>query len=185
MNQKRIFLGSFTHHSLLFDFFELTKEKMHDTARIKWTRTPENLHFTLHFFGDMPVNKIQLLQRVLSGILDENYDLPFTISGLKYFKRKAKPAVLYADIDDVSGELEKLYLEIQNLLLQHGFIDQVKFSFTPHITFGRIKNVEPSFYEKIRIINNDFKQITINSVFPVIIESILSAEGALYRALKI
>jgi len=185
MNHKRIFIGSFTHHPLLYDFFDLTKKVLYETAIIKWTRTPKNLHFTLHFFGEMPVKKIQLLQRIMIGILNRNYDIRFKITGLKYFKRKGKPAVLYAHIEDENGELKKLYLEIQNLLFQHGFIDQIKFSFVPHITFGRIKKVEPSFYEKITILNKDFEHIVVNNVCPVIIESVLSPEGALYRPLKI
>jgi len=185
MKQKRIFLGSFTHHPELFKLWGHTKEILQDTSVIKWTRRPENLHFTLHFFGDMPIDKIIDLQKILSGIIEVNHEILFQITSLKFFKRKGKPAVLYAHIDDTTGELEKLYLEIQEILFQNGFVEHIKTSFVPHITFGRIKKVSPLFYEEIDSLNKNFKIINFDKFCPQIIESVLSPEGALYRPLKI
>lgn len=181
MNSKRIFIGSFTRHPALTELYVKAKNLLDNTGNFKWTRTPNNFHITYHFFGKMAGNDINRLQKVLAPVLQKNYDIEITVTGLAYFKRKSKPTVLYAEL--VPNEaLNNLFLDIQALLYRHKFISEKSTRFTPHITMARIKKAAPDFYQKIEELQlSEPIRISLSKVD--IIESILSPEGALYKAI--
>ena len=181
MNSKRIFIGSFTQHPVLTELYVKAKELLDNSGNFKWTRTPNNFHITYHFFGKMAVDDIDRLQKILAPALQKNYDMEIAVTGLAYFKRKSKPTVLYAKL--VPNEaLNNLFLDIQDLLYRHKFISEKNTRFTPHITMARIKKVAPDFYQKIDELQLP-EPIRLNLSKVDIIESILSPEGALYKAI--
>jgi len=184
METRRIFTGSFIRHQDLYDLFESVKNRMNDTAKIKWTRSPENLHLTWHFFGDRSLQDINRIEEVVKNSFSDNQAIDFTIDKLGYFNRKGKPAVLYAGVTDSSGKLQDLYQKIQKELYKAGLIDQVNKRFVPHITLGRIKKVSPEFYEQIQKINAEIQPIPVKNIKVENIESILSPQGALYQTFK-
>jgi len=180
---KRIFVGSFITNDALYGFFNEIQEALStDIAHVKWTKTQTNLHLTYHFLGGMPIDEIKRLQSVLHPLLSKKHSFEITISGLNFFTRKGKPAVLFASIKDEQGTLRQLYDEIQELLYLHGFIEQKSDRFTPHITLGRIKKVSTGFYSFVERYRDTFicKQQDIEIS---IIESLLQPDGALYRQL--
>jgi len=184
MNQKRIFIGSFTPHPDLFALFERTKAVFNDKGKFKWTKRPENLHLTYHFLGNTPVEKIAVLKEILSDILHQDFEVNIRITGLAYFERRHKPTVLYARIEDKEQKLKQIYMEIENRLFQAGFIDEIKEHFVPHITLARIKKVNKEFYEAVKSFNNQGITICIKELQVDIIESVLLPDGAEYRPLK-
>ncbi len=184
MDEKRVFIGSFVQDESLKKYFEKYKKALQDEAKIKWTKTPDNLHLTWHFFGNMPLEKIQKLQQILQDILPDELNIPVEINSITYFSRKGKPAVLYAAIDEKDTVLQKLFQQIQQALYKSGLIAEPKNRFVPHITFGRIKKVNSGFKDKIALINQNFKPVSVNISKPEIIESILQPDGALYKAIQ-
>ncbi len=183
MTPKRIFIGSFIHGNDIFQLYnEVQKILTPVIFKAKWTRQPENLHITFHFIGEMPNNEILKLKNVLQPVLETNYPVDLHLNGLKYFKRKNKPSVLYINVDDQGQVLQNIYRQIQIILFENGFIDQPRTHFKPHITLARIKRVTSDFYQAIENINVDIhysKPVKIQ-----IIESILQPEGAIYKELK-
>jgi 2'-5' RNA ligase len=179
----RIFIGSFTKQPDLYQLFDQAKAELNDTGKFKWTRTPDNLHLTFHFLGDTPIQNIALLQSKMADILDRAYPFKLQVSGLGFFKRKGNPSILYAKIEP-NKDLFELFNQIQNILFENGFIENITSKFVPHITLARIKSVTPDFYQKLAKINEDFNKIEIHQVKPKIIVSHLSPEGALYLPLK-
>jgi len=181
MLQKRIFTGSFIQDNQLNDLFYKVQFNIDKTGKFKWTRTPENLHITFHFFGDMLLGKINKLQTVLSDVLNKEHHINIEMTGLDFFTRKAKPSILYAGIKP-NEALKSLYHQIQDLLYKHHFIQEKNNKFVPHITLARIKHVTPEFYKNLESFNQSFNPIIINNIKVDIIESVLEPEGALYRA---
>jgi len=181
MTSKRIFIGSFTKHPSLTDLFEKAQKLLDKTGRLKWTRTPENFHITYHFFGKMPVDEINRLQKVLDPVLQKKIEIEIAVTGLAFFSKKSKPTVLYAKLEP-NEALNNLFIEIQDILYQHKFITEKKSRFTPHITLARIKTVETAFYQKIDELQLS-EPIRVNLSKVDIIESILSPGGALYVGL--
>ena len=184
MVSHRIFLGSFISHPDLYRLFDLTQIELQNSGNFRWSRRPENLHLTFHFFGTMPFSEIIRLEKNLKPILKTKFEMPLIISGLNFFSRKGKPRILYAEILP-QANLDILHQDLQRLLLEHHFIETISNRFTPHITFGRIKNVNESFYEALHLINTGFQPIQISEFQISIIESILTPEGALYEPFKI
>ncbi len=185
MNTKRIFIGSFTEANHLKSNFENIKNNFDKVSKIKWTRTPDNFHMTYYFLGETKINDIVKIQDFIQNEFPDKMNVELKIKGLSYFKRKSKPSVLFAKIEENNPVLENIYLKIRQFLIENNIIDEkLKSRFHPHITLGRIKNVEKSFYQKIEEYEKTFFD-DIQTIKIDIIESILSAEGALYKKLKI
>ncbi len=182
---KRIFLGSFVKEKPLYDLFEHVQVVFNRETLIKWTRTPENLHLTWHFFGETPLKKIYQIQEALYDVLDKQFIVDVHITGIDFFNRRNKPAVLYAVLSDSSGRLQHLFDQIQHQLYVHQLIQQPAERFVPHITLGRIKKVSSNFYDVLKVTNEQFQFIAVKIVIPQIIESILTPHGALYKPFKI
>ncbi len=182
MIQKRIFLGSFIKQPLLNKLLTETRIALSPTGNFKWTRTPENLHLTWHFFGGMQMSKIKELKLVLQPFLTEEILPRIDITGLKYFKRKGQPAILYAEVQSTL-QLQEYYKKLQRILFENGFISQINDRFVPHITLARIKKVNKHFYEQMKAFEKISENIYQNNLELTIIESILEPQGALYRPL--
>jgi len=181
MSSKRIFIGSFIKHPALTDLFKKAQKLLDKTGRFKWTRTPDNFHITFHFFGEMPIDKIDRLQKVLAPVLQKKLEIETMVSGLAYFSKKSKPTVLYAKLAP-NEAVNNLFLEIQDILYQHQFISEKYTRFTPHITMARIKKTDTGFYPKIDELQlSEPIRVSLSKVD--IIESILSRDGALYVGL--
>ncbi len=179
MKKKRIFIGSFIQSPELTKLFEKLKEELKDKANIKWTRTPENFHITYIFLGEMPVYKVEEIQEFINKEFKNEIEAGLQIKGLNFFKRKGKPSVLYADITP-NEQLKKIYQKINAYLNEKGMISSKKSHFKPHITLGRIKKVNPDFFESVNQYNKE-NLGDISSVKVEIIESKLSPQGALYK----
>jgi len=181
MTSKRVFIGSFTKHRALTDLFEKAQQLLDKTGRFKWTRMPENFHITFHFFGKMPTDEIDRLQKVLAPVLQKKLKIEIAVTGLAYFSKKSNPTVLYAKLAP-NEALNNVFLEIQNILYQHKFTAEKNTRFTPHITLARIKKTDTGFYQKIDELQLP-EPIRLNLSKVDIIESILSPDGALYVGL--
>jgi len=184
VTSKRIFIGSFIRSTELYDLFNEVKNEMKFAGNIKWTASENNLHFTCIFLGETDLNKTEKIRRLLTPLINKDYNIPLKISGLKYFTHKGKPSVLYAQIKDTQGKLNELQKQIKTILTENALIrnDKPK-KFIPHITFARIKNINKSFYEIIE----EYKDLEITYKYPVrinIIESILKPSGAIYKTLQ-
>ncbi len=181
MCTKRIFIGSFVKHEMLDNLYNSSKLILNDTGIFKWTRSPENFHITFHFFGEMSCPEIEKLQKILQDIAQQSYDFDLQIQGLNFFRRKGRPAVLFAEPQS-NKDLYNLYQDVQNQLFKTGFINEKQTKFAPHITFARIKKTQVSFEEALKRINQNLVPVKLHPLKIEIIESVLSPKGALYRA---
>ncbi len=182
MSDRRIFIGSFIQNDALTRLFEQAKQTLDHKGKFKWTRTPENFHITFHFIGEISDDDIKVLQTVLQDLMQKNYDFGLEVTGLKFFERKGRPSVLYAAIKPDTA-LYDLHQVIQKRLHEHGFITKIQSRFTPHITLARIKKAPVNLTEQISEINRQFQPQKLHPIHVVLIESILSPQGALYRKL--
>ncbi len=181
---RRIFIGAFIQSETLKPVFEMLKKDFSENINAKWTRSTENFHITFHFFGAMPIDKIAELSKILNAHFKYPIKIPIKIDGVDYFSGKNKPKILYLKIDEPTGELYRIYRQLQKILFQNGFIAQKTDKFVPHITLARIKKADKGFFDKIlnrqKLKIGNIKQIKIE-----IIESILQPEGAIYKPLNL
>ncbi len=90
----------------------------------------ENLHMTLHFLGEQPEERLDVLSDILLGVNPSAFSL--TLSGLGVFERSG---ILWAGLRP-SPALERLHRQLGSSLKKQGFpVDSRRF--VPHLTLVR------------------------------------------------
>jgi 2'-5' RNA ligase len=152
------------------------------TEKIRWTK-PENLHLTLKFFGETPIEKIDIINKELRKIT--THHLPFTLQLEKtgIFGSRYKPRVIWFGV----GKNVQLVSFAHDVLME---LDKAGFSldrqnFVPHLSLGRIKAVrnKVTFQQVI----NRFKEVFVQEVKVSSIslfESNLLPSGAVYKQIE-
>lgn len=150
--------------------------------KIRWVK-PNNLHLTLKFFGETPETKIETINKVLASIASGINSFDMTICKTGIFGSSYNPKVIWFGFEE-----ENLLKEIGNQVLVQvaaaGFSADRQ-NFVPHLTIGRIKQIQQrQVFQKI--IDN-FKEIQLNkfraSEFHLY-ESILKPDGPVYLPLQ-
>jgi 2'-5' RNA ligase len=104
------------------------------SRNIRWTSTNQ-LHITLRFLGETPVEATNVLLQRLSEVHVAPFVLP--IEGVGAFPQKGPPRVLWAGVGSGHPRLHQLRQRIDDLLLAIPGIDADLRTFHPHVTVGR------------------------------------------------
>jgi 2'-5' RNA ligase len=106
-------------------------------ADVKWV-SPENLHVTLRFLGDVEEDRVpavrDCVERAAAGVL------PFRLrlAGVGAFPPRGAPRVLWIGIADGAKELARLASRTEKQLLDRGLIGAPETRpFRAHVTLGR------------------------------------------------
>ena len=106
---------------------------------IKWV-DPNNIHITLKFLGETPVDEIpaitEALKDSIAGI--QAFDIKLANTGI--FGSYYQPRVIWTGID-ASDELLKLTANVVANLEAIGYLSDRQ-NFVPHLTLGRIKEIK-------------------------------------------
>ena len=149
--------------------------------KIKWS-DPENFHITLAFLGDTENNKIKEINKMLKLACEGFGEFEIIIKGLGVFKNLNDPRVIWTGIEP-SDKLNTLQESVRIGLKETDIIPEDR-PFKPHLTLGRIKSIQDNDVLKTLIDgykNMELQKQEINAV--ILYESILSRNGAVYKAL--
>ena len=100
---------------------------------VAWT-SPEQYHLTLRFIGDTPGEKLERIEKALSGIAVESFTLP--VEGAGSFPPNRPPRVLWVGTGSGHPRLFQLRQKIDDALLAHVTDLDVR-TFQPHFTLAR------------------------------------------------
>ncbi len=149
---------------------------------VRWTN-PENIHITLKFLGNITSQQILLLKETLKHIQTVTDSFEIQLSELGAFPNRKNPRILWINITQGSCEIIQIAQSIEDQLKDLGFVQSVK-SFAPHITIGRIRDLQRtrklSHTIKNQIIPPDC-QDTINEI--LLFKSNLSSKGPIHTKL--
>src|SRR5205085_3329961 len=81
-------------------------------VRASWTRE-DNMHLTLKFLGDTPIDKVESLNHALQRATNQISRFEIVIHRTGSFPSHGKPNVLWIGIDDPSGNLRKLHEQLE------------------------------------------------------------------------
>lgn len=98
---------------------------------------PENLHFTLHFLGDLSDHELaDVCMRVKRTVAEL---APFEIDavGSGAFPNQERPRVFWIGVDRGADQMTALHAEIGTTLDGLGFRGENR-AFVPHLTVGRV-----------------------------------------------
>jgi RNA 2',3'-cyclic 3'-phosphodiesterase len=150
MEKKRLFLA-FTINPVepAAERMKLLQNQLR-AYRIKWVSV-DNFHLTLLFFGELPMQKTDSLQKLLHQVLKRSSAFTFSLTGPGIFRNRKEPRVLWLGIE-ATDELVKLKKEIDKAVTHLGFIPDNKV-FCPHLTLGRFaprQKVSPALYTALK-----------------------------------
>lgn len=150
-------------------------------VRASWTRE-DNLHLTLKFLGDVPVNQIESVSQALLRAAIQIPDFDLVIRDCGSFPPHGKPNVLWIGINDASSNLRNLHAAIEDECAKAGF-DRDQRSFHPHLTIARLRNPKGarSLSEMHQQIG--FEPVSVKVGDVCLIRSELSSAGSRYTVI--
>lgn len=104
---------------------------------VRWL-TPEQMHLTLSFLGNVSGDVEDLLKKNLEAIAWKAFFLP--IFGLGTFPGKGRPNILWVGVGTGHPHLFQLHKRVQEAALHAGLEPELR-SFHPHITLARCRDV--------------------------------------------
>ena len=123
------------------DHIDQLKKALPD-ARASWTRE-ENLHLTIKFLGDTPVNRVEALSQAAARAAAQVSPFEIIIGGCAAFPTRGQPRVLWIGIEDPTGAQNKLYRALEDECAEAGFAREQR-PFHPHLTVARLRKPQGS-----------------------------------------
>ncbi|HHJ11192.1 MAG TPA: RNA 2',3'-cyclic phosphodiesterase [Bacteroidetes bacterium] len=178
---KRIFLAiPVGQDDKLIHYYKKIRDMLQE-EKIKWVK-PENLHLTLHFFGDTGEEDIGRLNSLLSVRMKDLTGFDLVFNGAGVFPGVHRPRVLWFRVTP-SEALNELVNAVEEVLIKGDF-DLPDKPFSPHLTIGRIRWLE-NRQRFVRILGEyrekEIARLTIQELY--LYESILKPGGPEYHVL--
>jgi RNA 2',3'-cyclic 3'-phosphodiesterase len=151
-------------------------------VRVSWIRE-QNLHFTLKFFGDVPVSEVSKLSAATAEAVNCARPFELKIAGCGAFPPRGQPRVLWIGTEDSSGNLLKLHSALETECEKAGFPREQR-SFHPHLTIARLR--QPHGARALAKLHEDidFDSLLVKVEELCLIRSELSSEGSRYTTIS-
>ena len=144
---------------------------------------PDLFHFSLHFLGDTSKELIPQLASVLSSVKQVPFEVKLEQVGV--FPSLHNIKVIWVGVSTGATELSSLKQQLDRPLQHLGFTIDER-SFTPHLTVGRVKFINPDQKKKIQNIITSFEARNFGSQHIDslhLMQSTLRPEGPSYQSL--
>ncbi len=151
---------------------------------VKWVRA-EGIHLTLKFLGNVDKNMIPSIRREMEKAADGISSFEMEVKGLGAFPTPNRPRVIWAGLEEPTGELAHLAERVENSMKELGF-EAEKRKFHPHLTLGRVKKGGKPGKELVGLIERDSEKSrgTFTADELVLFRSVLKPGGAEYTKLE-
>jgi 2'-5' RNA ligase len=141
----------------------------------------ENIHFTMRFFGDTPLTRVDEIQKCLDRIEIDPFDIE--VEGVGSFPNKRRPRIIWIGVSHNASKILDLKNEIDSALVELDYQPE-KRKYTPHATIARVRHVKDSNL----IVNNleNLANEVIGSMTVVkvkMMKSTLTPSGPIYETL--
>ncbi len=154
-------------------------EKEFEMKGVK-TVKPENLHWTVKFFGDITEEEAEKVKKIMDGIDFE--PLEISVSGIGVFPNISYVKTIWIGAKE-KEKFEKLLNEINKKFSE---IRKETRKITAHLTICRVKFLT----EKEKLVNTikkheniEIGKMVVNSL--VLYESKLTSDGPIYKKIKV
>lgn len=137
--------------------------------------SPENIHITLKFIGDVDEGILKRIEEAISLIDLQQFEITIrNVTG----NPPNKPKVVWCNIDDM-GFCGKLHSQINDLLMPIG-IEKDARKYKPHATLARVSRFHKSLNEKIAELSfESFGNFDASAI--VLKKSTLTPYGSIYE----
>jgi 2'-5' RNA ligase len=111
---------------------------------VRWTR-PDNLHLTLHFFGEVSQEYLEKLKVSVLSVKGCQQPFSVEVQGLGAFPSPLRPRVIWLGLEP-EDRLRQLYGNCMKCLLADGLVTGPG-PYSPHLTIGRLRQQKPDLTE--------------------------------------
>ena len=149
---------------------------------IKWVPT-DNLHLTLKFLGDVHNTEVPRVCEIIRAVCADFEPFELRFAGTGGLPALSRARVIYAGVDDASGSLTRMVMDLEKQLADLGFKPEPR-DYKPHLTLGRAKSRRAS-EEVVRRIEDEMDvELGNMSVTEVqMIASFLDKHGPTYQVM--
>jgi 2'-5' RNA ligase len=187
METKRIFIAAELPENMILDLTKTVQCLWPGMNQgIRWVPR-EQMHLTLKFIGEYPLDKIPAVQAVCEKLTHNPAHMAVQVCGFGVFPNQQSPNVLWAGLQKAEA-LINLQVKLDKELELLG-IPKEKRAFKPHLTLARIKQHFPAHQMKSLLAPlSDPKSAFVQETFVekiTLFESQLNREGAIYRKIAI
>jgi 2'-5' RNA ligase len=176
----RVFLSIEIDDESLLSQIEKVQQKLDLTAAKMKIVKREDIHFTLRFFGDTSLSRLNEIQTCLDRIEIDPFVVE--IGGVGSFPNRRRPRVIWIGIVHNESEVLSLKGKVDSALAELGY--QVEKKYTPHATIARVRFVKDQLRlaENLESLANDrLGRMSINAIR--MIKSNLTPTGPIYETL--
>ena len=175
----RTFLALPVHEEFSAELKTYLAQLQRVVPEAKWV-PPEQIHITLHFFGDVPAGDIPKVKRLVRPLAAACPSLKLSLNPLGFFPDARKARVIWAGVTGDEAGLVKLQQQIEAVLSGAGYPAE-KRDFKPHATLGRSRSVPLSLsalkFPEIKTSEKVFNHI-------VLYKSTLGPRASIYEILE-
>jgi 2'-5' RNA ligase len=173
----RLFVGLWLAAAMRREVTEWMRLAGRQSAGFRWT-PPENLHFTLKFYGDVPAGAIDRLTRALSDAAHGQKVFRLRLGSPDSFPDRKRPRIVWLGVSQGETQLRTLAGAVEARSVQAGF-GAARQGFQPHLTLARAAADSEPFLVTPEI---TFASETEVGSFSLI-ESTLQSSGPIYRSI--
>jgi len=181
-NTLRAFIAIELNHALRLELVRAQNELRKSDADIKWVE-PDNIHLTLKFLGDTPVEKVAAVKATLEKTAVAFPVFMIELAGLGAFPNASHPKVIWAGLKEKPETLASLVADLENALAGLGCPKETR-PFSAHITLGRVRSFrrKERLNEALRTVNlSDGSSQKVEKL--KLFQSQLTSEGPMYSVL--
>jgi len=149
---------------------------------VKWVRA-EQIHLTLKFLGEVPDGQVPAVCEAVQAVAARHGSMTLAVSGVGCFPQRGAARVVWVGIMNPPEALIACQQELERALEELGFAAETR-PFHPHLTLGRVKNVQTGYELRRRIESHGtFEAGTFPADELIVFESVLQRTGPVYTPL--
>jgi 2'-5' RNA ligase len=177
----RAFLSIEIENQTLLSRVRTIQQRLDQTAAKMKIIKSENIHFTLRFFGDTPLSRLDQIKTRLDEIKFNPFEIE--VAGVGSFPNKRRPRIIWIGVTQNAPKVLKLKDEIDSSLIDIGYQPE-KRKYTPHATIARVRHVKDSrrIADNLENLANEvIGKMNITKV--IMMKSTLTPSGPIYESL--
>ncbi|MFW9962006.1 MAG: RNA 2',3'-cyclic phosphodiesterase [Candidatus Sifarchaeia archaeon] len=177
----RAFLSINIEDQSLLSRIRSIQEKLDLTAAKLKIVKDEDVHFTLRFFGDTPLKKLEQVKACLDNIEINPFEIE--IGGVGSFPSNRRPRIIWIGVVKNASEVMNLKNEIDSSLIQLDYQPERK-KYTPHATIARVRYIKNSkaIASNLEYLANEVVGAMTITKFKMM-KSTLTPSGPIYKVL--
>lgn len=135
MPKTRTFLGIAASDEVVARAQQVVAQLAGAAGNMKWVE-PDNLHWTLHFLGEIDDQEIYDVCRAADRAAGATDAFTLAAEGVGAFPAPAKPKTIWLGAGQGSDEIRQLHAALDEQLHPLGFRGETR-KYVPHLTLGR------------------------------------------------